>query len=188
MVRPALAPIWTPTGLLQRARRLLRQPGDMIFTLRIGLFVWRLPHQLRRHPLPDLLAAMRAAKRPAAPDIATGVERIIRLRTPWLRRRRFGSHNTCYVRALSLYRFLDAGDRDFRIHFVVEPARSPAVRIRGHAWVTVDNQILEEPERLRAEGLTHEVYSHPARVRDPDSSRETVTVTGTRTDAGIRSR
>jgi hypothetical protein len=154
MVRPALAPIWSPTGMLQRARRLRRQPGDILLTLRIGLFIWRLPHQLRRHPLPHLLDAIRAANRPAAPDIVTGMERIIRLRTPWLRQKRFGSHNTCYVRALSLYRFLDAGDHDFRIDFVVEPARTPDERLRGHAWVTVDNQILEEPERLRTEGLT----------------------------------
>jgi len=119
MVRPALAPIWSPIGMLQRARRLLRQPGDVILTLRIGMFIWRLPHQLRHHPLPDLLDAVRAGSRPHVSDIATGMERIIRLRTPWLRQHRLGSHNTCYVRALSLYRFLDAGDHDFRIHFVV---------------------------------------------------------------------
>lgn len=188
MVTPELAPIWSPIGILQRARRLLHQPGDIILTLRIGLFIWRLPHQLRRHPLPDLLDAVRAGSRPAAPDIETGVERIIRLRTPWLRQYRFGSHNTCYVRALSLYRFLDAGDHDFRINFVVEPARKPDERIRGHAWVTVDNRIIEEPERLMTEGLTHEVYSHPARMGEPDRNRETATVTGTRTNAGIRSR
>ncbi|MEN8106976.1 MAG: lasso peptide biosynthesis protein [Pseudomonadota bacterium] len=188
MVRPALAPIWSPIGMLQRARRLLRQPGDIILTLRIGLFIWRLPHRLRRHPLPGLLDAVRAGSRPDAPDIATGMERIIRLRTPWLVHHRFGSHNTCYVRALSLYRFLDAGDRDFRIHFVVEPARSPDERIRGHAWITVDNQILEEPGRLRTEGLTHEVYSHPARLRGSDQNRETATITGTLTNAGVRDR
>jgi len=159
--------------MLQRARRLLRQPGDIILTLRIGLFIWRLPHQLSRHPLPNLLDAIRAGSRPAAPDVATGVERIIRLRTPWLRNYRFGTHNTCYIRALSLYRFLDAGDRDIRIDFVAEPARTPDDRLRGHAWVTVDDKILEEPERLRAEGLTHEVYSHPPRTRDQHLARET---------------
>jgi hypothetical protein len=192
MVKPALAPIWSPIGLLQRARRLLHQPGDIVLTLRIGLFVWRLPHQLRRRALPRLLDDMRAARRPAAPDIASGMERIIRLRTPWLRRHRFGSHNTCYVRALSLYRFLDAGNQDFRIHFVVEPARMPNERLRGHAWVTVDGRILEEPERLRAEGLTHEVYSHPARMHEPESNWETdtqtATVAGTGTNAGFRGR
>ena len=187
MVRPELAPIWSPIGMLQRARRLLRQPSDIILTLRIGLFIWRLPHQLRRHPLPRLLDAVRAGSRPDASDIATGIERIIRLRTPWLVQHRFGSHNTCYVRALSLYRFLDAGDHDFRIHFVVEPARSPDDRIRGHAWVTVDNQILEEPGRLRAEGLTHEVYSHPALFCGLDRNRETTT-NRILTNAGVRDR
>lgn len=177
MVRPALAPLWSPTGMLQRVRRLVRQPGDIILTLRIGLFIWRLPHQLRAHPLPDLLDLIRAGKRPAAPDIATGMERIIRLRTPWLRQYRFGTHNTCYVRALTLYRFLDAGGgHDFRINFVVEPARKADERIRGHAWVTVDNQILEEPERLMASGLIHEVYSHPPRMNDPNREKMSTTI------------
>ena len=133
MVKSRAAPIWSPIGMLQRARRLLHQPGDIVLTLRIGLFIWRLPHRLRCQPLPRLLDQLRAARRPGAPDITTGVERIIRLRTPWLRRHRFGSHNTCYVRALSLYRFLDAGNHDFRIYFVVEPAQTPNDRLRGHA-------------------------------------------------------
>lgn len=177
MVMPELRPIWTPIGIYQRTRRLLRQPGDIVFTLRIGLFVWRLPHLLQRHPLPELLDTLRAGGRPAAADIDTGLERIIRLRKPWLRKRRFGSHNTCYVRALSLYRFLDAGDHDFRIQFVAEPARTPDERLRGHAWVTVDDRILEEPERLRAEGLTHEVYSHPAPPADMTGVRQPPTQT-----------
>jgi hypothetical protein len=178
--------------MLQRTRRLLRQPGDLVLMLRIGWFIWRLPHRLRRQPLPPLLDGIRAASRPSAPDITIGVERIIRLRTPWLRRHRFGTHNTCYVRALSLYRFLDAGDHDFRIHFVVEPARTPDARIRGHAWVTVENSIIEEPERLRAAGLTHEVYSHPERTDDAGADRATTAqiagVTQEQTSAGIRSR
>lgn len=192
MVRSALAPIWSPTGMLQRARRLLRRPDDIILTLRIGWFIWRLPHRLRKQPLPRLLDALRAARQPAAPDVASGLERIIRLRTPWLRRYRLGTHNTCYVRALSLYRFLDAGNHDLRIHFVVEPARTPHARIRGHAWVTVDNQIIEEPERLRAEGRTREVYSHPARIQaagsDPASSAQAASVAEEQQDAGIGTR
>ena len=125
-----------------------------------------------------------------AADIAAGMERILRLRTPWLRRYRFGSHNTCYVRALSLYRFLDAGDHDFRIHFVVEPARSTEERLRGHAWVTVDNRILEEPERLRAEGLTREVYNHPPRSGDGSDTGDAAqtTTAGRQTSADIRRR
>ena len=179
---PQLRPIWTPVGLLQRSRRLLRQPGDVLFTLRIGLFVWRLPRMLQSRPLPELLDRLRAGRRPAAPDVDTGLERIIRLRKPWLRKRRLGSHNTCYVRALSLYRFLDAGDHDLRIHFVAEPARVPDERRRGHAWVTVDNRILEDPEHLREEGLTHEVYSHPEPKTSP------MTANGAKTHAGVRTR
>ena len=178
--------------MLQRARRLLHRPGDILLTLRIGWFIWRLPHRLRKQPLPRLLDALRAARRPAAPDVASGLERIIRLRTPWLRRYRFGTHNTCYVRALSLYRFLDAGNHDLRIHFVVEPARTPEARLRGHAWVTVDNQIIEEPERLRAGGRTREVYSHPVRIQDGGSNAvppvQAATVAREQQDAGIGTR
>ena len=60
---------------------------------------------------------------------------------PRLRRR-----NTCYVRAFTLYRFVDAGTRDVRIHFGVEPDRSD--RLRGHAWVTVDGEMLEGPPEV----------------------------------------
>lgn len=162
-------------GIWQRLRRRLHRPGDVILSLHIGLFIWLLPRRLRKQSLPRLLDTIRTAPRPAATDIATDVEQIIRLRTPWLRRHRFGSHNTCYVRALCLYRFLDPGEHNMRIHLVVEPPRAPGERMRGHAWVTVDNQIIEEPQRLMDEGLTREVYSHPLHARPREADEKAAT-------------
>ena len=50
------------------------------------------------------------------------------------------------MRAFTLYRFVDAGERDLRIHFGVELDRSD--RLHGHAWVTVDGELLEGPPEV----------------------------------------
>lgn len=59
---------------------------------------------------------------------------------PLLRRR-----NTCYVRALTLYRFIHPGKGNLKIHFGVEPKIPPNDRLRGHAWVTIDGILVEAP-------------------------------------------
>jgi hypothetical protein len=115
--------------------------------LRLGYFVWRTPSVLQVVHLSRLLESYRTRSRPPARSLTASVERLSRLSWPWLRLSWFRDRDTCYLRALLLYRFLDAGDADLRIHFVVEPARAPADRLRGHAWVTVDGQALgvEDP-------------------------------------------
>ncbi len=58
------------------------------------------------------------------------------------------------MRAFTLYRFLDAGDRTVGIHFGVEPNRPD--RLYGHAWITVDGELLEDPPEV-ADGSIVEV-------------------------------
>jgi hypothetical protein len=156
-----LAPKWTPRGVAQRARNIFRQPGDVALTVRIGWCLWRLPRRLERGELPALLADLRAAPRPAAADPAAAGQRIARLRQQWWRLPAFRRRNTCYMRALVLYRFLDPGTRPMRIHFGVTPGADPLDRLHGHAWVTVDGEIFEAPAPVLA-GNVREIYRHPA--------------------------
>jgi len=160
MVDQVLAPKWSPLGLLQRVRRLIEQPGDVVLLMRIGAFLCRVPADLDDATLPELLDGLRAGRRPPAPDLAAGVRRIARLRQPWLRLAPLHQRNTCYMRALTLYRFLDPGARTLRIHFGVEPGATVHDRLRGHAWVSVDDEILEPPEPVLA-GRVREIYRHP---------------------------
>jgi hypothetical protein len=159
-VEQVLAPKWSPAGLWQRLRATVKRPSDIFLALRLGYFVWRIPSHLQVSHLSRLLDAFRVKPRPPARSLEESLERIRRLGEPWLRLPGFHSRNTCYVRALLLYRFLDAGDGDMQIHFVVEPARNPAGRLRGHAWVTVEGQVLdvEDPDVIRR---SHELYSYP---------------------------
>ena len=142
---PQLAPKWTPLGVVQRAARIIRRPADIGLALAIGYFMWRVPAQLRRAHLHDFLLGLRRNRRPPAADVAAGRERILRLRGLWLRLPLFRSRDNCYVRALTLYRFLDAGEHAVSIHFGIEQRSDPQEKLRGHAWVCVDDVFLDGP-------------------------------------------
>lgn len=58
----------------------------------------------------------------------------------------FRSHNTCYVRALTLYRFINAPNQQVGIHFGIEQRNDPKERLRGHAWVSIDGEVVEGPQ------------------------------------------
>jgi hypothetical protein len=136
------APKWSPRGLAQRWRKTIRAPGDFPLALKIGYFLRRAPAALESLSLPALLGQLRAAPRPAARDLVAGVERINRLQNAWLRLPFFRARDNCYLRTLTLYRYLDPGRRDMRVHFVVDPAEKKGERLKGHAWVTVDGQVV----------------------------------------------
>jgi hypothetical protein len=136
----------TVGGIVRRARWGCTHPADVGFALRIGWFIWRCPGDIERTDVTAYLASLQTAPRPQATDVFTSRTRIVRLRDAWLRLPRLRRRNTCYVRAFTLYRFVDAGTRDVRIHFGVEPDRSD--RLRGHAWVTVDGEMLEGPPEV----------------------------------------
>lgn len=146
----------THGGVLRRLRRKFRSPGDVALALHMGWFLLTLPRRMARTPLPDLLARIERSPRP----YACGLDRVVRLRNPWLYRV-FPSRNTCYMRALCVYRFLtpDPGS-ELRIHFGVEPGTDPTDRLRGHAWVTLDAMLLEPPEPVVA-GRVREIYVYP---------------------------
>jgi len=149
-----------PAGLFCRIGRVLKSPGDIPLIFRIGLFIWALPRAMEKSGLPDFLERIRHARRPKAVDLAAGMERIARLRQPWFRIPPLASRNTCYTRAITLYRFLCVSDGNLKIHFGLEPSRTPGDHTHGHAWVTVDGKILEPPDPLVA-GHVKELYVYP---------------------------
>lgn len=146
-------------GLFIRFSRNLRQPADLWWLLRIGLFLWRAPRQLERTALPRFLEQIAREPRPPCSSITASVERVGRLQGFWLRRSFFRSRNTCYMRALTAFRFLDAAGQRLRIHFVVEPLSADGRR-RGHAWISVANQPLFVPEGLRLDAV-REIFVFP---------------------------
>jgi Transglutaminase-like superfamily len=148
MVTKGFAPKWTPVGFAQRARVLVRQPSDIAFLMQIGWFMWRAPSILRRRHLRAFLEHLRTLPRPPAANARTSFERILRLRRLWLVFPFMRSRDNCYVRALTLYRFMDTGKDPLQIHLGIEERDDPRERLRGHAWVTVDGHIFERPPEV----------------------------------------
>jgi len=120
----------------------IQQPDDVRFALQIGWFLWRAPAAMQTTHLADLLERTARLPRPPALSPQASCERILRLSAPWLRLPWLRARNTCYLRALLLYRFLDPGGRPMQIIYAVEPSTTPGARLRGHAWVSVGDQPL----------------------------------------------
>lgn len=155
-----LAPKFSPLGIFQRLKNVVNQPSDVILAVKILLFIHRLPAELKRQNLEEFLAQLRASARPSGSNLNVAVQRIIRLRKPWLRLARYRSYNTCYVRALTLFRFLDPGENEMKLHFIAEPPTDDKERLRGHAWVSINGQVIEEPGPLACENKVREIYSY----------------------------
>ncbi len=145
-----LAPWWTPWGVAIRLGDTVKAASDVPWLMRIGWFVLRLPADVERMHLEELLVNLERAPRPRAADPRAGTERLARLRQPWLRVPGLRSRDTCYVRALTLYRFLDRGTHEVALRVGVEWHDRPGRVLRGHAWVTLDGAVLEGPPEADA--------------------------------------
>lgn len=153
---------WAKQGLRRGFARTFHRPTDLVLAFRIGVFLWLLPRRLDRQPLDRLLRELASESRDGSSDLHADAQRISRLRQAWLASPLFRERNTCYIRALTLYRFLDDGRSSIRIHFGVEPGMNTEDRIHGHAWVTVNGDVFEAPEPLLS-GRVRELYSFPER-------------------------
>ncbi len=68
--------------------------------------------------------------------------------------------DTCYVRAVVLFRFLEGGEGSLRFHLGTEPPRSEGDVPHGHAWVTLEGRELEAlPMEIRERVM--ELYAYP---------------------------
>ena len=116
----------------ERLGRLIQEPADVKLSLQLGYFIWRVPDWLERMPLPQLLQNLDAAAPAATRGLDASLERVKRLSRPWFKLPMLRNRNTCFLRALMFYRFLDRQTSPRRIHFVVEQRRGPGERLRGH--------------------------------------------------------
>jgi hypothetical protein len=140
-------------GVIVRA---LRSPADGWLMIRMGVFIAWLPAKMRRSNVVHVFRELATAPRPRAQTIELSYDRIARLRAACLSMPRLWRRDTCYIRALTLLRFLDPGGHHVRVHFGVEQSQSRTDRLRGHAWVSVDGRPLEAPEVV-FQGRIHEV-------------------------------
>ncbi len=120
--------------------------------LAVGHFIVRAPARLARSELPIFLARLAAQPRDGS-DFA----RIARLTRRWLRLFPLRSRDTCYLRSLVFFRFIDARGGDLCVHFGVDEPRAEEPRLHGHAWVSLDGQALNAPATL-TEGRLREIY------------------------------
>jgi hypothetical protein len=123
--------------------RLLRHPGDVWLLLHIGASIAMTPSWVAKADLRDPRPLRKSRLRVPLPRAEH--ERIEWLRSWWLRRPLFQRFNTCYVRAIVLYRFLKAQDDEVELHFGIEKREQLHERLRGHAWVTLRGTALEAP-------------------------------------------
>jgi hypothetical protein len=124
--------------------------------LAVGHFLLRAPARLARTELPTFLARLAAQPRDGA-----DFNRIARLSRRWLRLSPLRSRDTCYLRSLVLFRFVDPRGGDMCVHFGVDEPRAGGGRLHGHAWVSLDGRPLNAPATL-AEGRLKEIYRFSA--------------------------
>ncbi len=120
--------------------------------LAVGHFMLRAPARLARTELPVFLARISVQ-----PRDGSNFSRIDRLIRRWLRVPLLRSRDTCYLRSLVLFRFMDPNGSDLCLHFGVDEPRDIRERLHGHAWVSLDGRALNPPGTL-AEGRVKEIY------------------------------
>jgi hypothetical protein len=132
-----------PINFARRVRRVFRDKSDIVLALQVGYFIFRAPTDLARHDVRRYLDGLSRRNQSPSSDVKSAVERIARFRDLWLRLPFFRNRNTCFLRALTVYRFLNASGVDVRIHFGIEQRDDPNQRLHSHAWVTADGARLE---------------------------------------------
>jgi len=138
-----------------RALRLaIRDPQSAWLAMHIGLFIVCARRRLARQSLPQFIATLRHRGFMRVPRASS--ERIVGFRSWWLRLPALQKCDTCYVRAMTLYRFLDAPDRDLQLHIGIEKRESDGERLRGHAWVSLADAVIEGPAAV-LEGRIREI-------------------------------
>lgn len=128
-------------------------PGSKLpLWLAVGHFILRAPARLARTDLQLFLARVAAQPREVA-----DFSRVARISRRWLRQPGLRARNTCYLRSLVLFRFVNPQNRDLCLHFGVDEPTATDTRQHGHAWVTLDGVPWNAPSSF-AEGRLREIY------------------------------
>jgi len=120
--------------------------------LAVGHFIVRFPRRMARMDLPVFLSRIAAEPRGDA-----DLKRVSKIYRRWLRQPGFRAYNTCYVRSLLLFRFVNPQGRDLCLHFGVDEPTATDTRPHGHAWVSLDGVPWNAPGSM-AEGRLREIY------------------------------
>ena len=145
-----------PLGFFERLQYYVRQPRHLLLALQVALFIASAPKILARRELGEFLQKLRNGPFLVSADRSS----VVRIRGFWLSLPMFRSHNTCYVRALTLYRFISAPHQRVGIHFGIEQRNDPEERLRGHAWVSIDGETVEGPQDQITGKLTEMRIAH----------------------------
>jgi hypothetical protein len=148
-------------GCVSALRGGIRTPADALLMIEMASFIAGLPLKVSRSDVPTFFRRLERSRRPRAKTLLSGYWRIARVRDACLTLPRLWRRDTCYVRALTLYRFLDGRGSTVRVHFGVEQPASRGERLRGHAWVSVDGRLFEGPDAVRQRRI-QEVPLHVA--------------------------
>lgn len=131
-------------------------PRDVMLAVRIAWFVRRLPDALARRDVASFLQGLRkmnaSRRKGRRRDVRAEAGHIRRIAMAVLSLPRFWRMNTCYVRALVIYRFLPAADHDVLLHIGIEQ-RGERRELHGHAWLTLDDELLEAPDDVLLSSL-----------------------------------
>jgi hypothetical protein len=145
----------------------LASPADAWLALR--MVGWRLvlPLLKGRLSLTRLVRLMWRGKR-ARPVTAAREARVAEIARVVYRSEHVSRPGNCLERSLVLYRYLSAAGADPHLVVGMRGSEGP---VRGHAWVTVRGEPVEEPPQS-LEGLTRVVSFH-GDGSQPQSSRAT---------------
>jgi hypothetical protein len=125
-----------------------RSPHDLMLAARIGWFVRHMPADLARRDLTTFLRQLRGSSGNQPRDydeVRAHAAHIRRIAMAVLSLPGFWRWNTCYVRALVIYRFLPAGENNVLLHIGIEQ-RGPQRELHGHAWLTLGDELVEAPD------------------------------------------
>lgn len=138
--------------MVKTALHLAMHPSDALLTLHMAAFMARVPRLLARGDLPTTLASLRKGR--FVPRAS--FDRIRTIRGICLRIPHLANRNTCYVRALALYRYVNAPDEALAVHLGIEHHDAAHTRLHGHAWVTLHGTVLEAPTAV-TDGKIYEI-------------------------------
>jgi hypothetical protein len=134
------------------AASLLASPADAWLAFRMAGWRLVLPVLKGRRPMTRLVQLMWKGER-ARPVTPEREARIAELARIVYRSEHASRQGNCLERSLVLYRYLSAAGADPQL---VVGLRSGGEAVRGHAWVTVRGEPVEEPPQS-LEGLTRVV-------------------------------
>jgi glycosyltransferase involved in cell wall biosynthesis len=142
----------TPASQSKKSKPLRMRGSGLPLWLAVGHFILRAPARLARTELPVFLARVAAQPRNGA-----DFKRVAKITQRWLRLPGLRSRNTCYLRSLVLFRFVDPRQGELCLHFGVDELRDPSERLHGHSWVSLNGVALNPPQSFHEERI-QEIY------------------------------